>query len=147
MKQLLKLTLGITLAVCLTNCAVEDVAEIRVEQPIYSVSADGGELIIPVTSTGIDNVQISYRESYYEWEVDENTGDLYPAEGWININRVINNYTPKTRDLPLFYSAVCLQIAPNTSTVERQASIRVTSFNKSAGIQITQLRSLNITEE
>lgn len=142
MKQLFKLTLGIALAACLTNCVVKDVAEIRVDQSSYSVSAEGGELFIPVTSTGIDNVQINYRESNYEWEVDENTGDLYPAEGWININRVVNNYTPKTRDLPLFYSAVYVQIAPNDSGVERQATIQITSFNKSDYTRITQLPHL-----
>ena len=72
MKRVLNFVAIVATFFALSSCAPSDVARINPEQNSYTVSASGGELAIPVSSTGIDEIYIDYRESYYEWETDEN---------------------------------------------------------------------------
>ena len=137
MKHLFKIMLAVVVAASLTNCKIKDSASIQAEQHSYTVAAEGGELTIPVNSTGIDNVNVDYREDYYKWEVDSATGDLYPTTGWLTIKQVIHHY-PTTRDLPLFREGIVVEFAPNNSGVEREATISIRSFNVSDNIKITQ---------
>ena len=46
-------------------------------QESMTVAAEGGEMVIPVESTGVDNVYISYRYGDM-WDVDTDNGDLTP---------------------------------------------------------------------
>ena len=145
MKQLLKIALAVVVATSFTNCKITDNPSIEAEQHSYSVSADGGLLTIPVNSTGIDDVDIDYREDYYEWTTDQTTGNLIPATGWVTIKEVIRDY-PMTRELPSFREGIVVECAPNNSGVERQATITIRSFSVTDKVKITQLPSLSQAE-
>ena len=123
-------------AITLTSCAIQDIPEINPETENYTVSSKGGELIIPITSTGIDNVLVSYRYDRDEWEVDPETGDRVHKDGWVKVVKIIEHY--QTRDLAVWTSAVVLEIEPNTSSVEREAYITANSFQAKAKITIKQ---------
>jgi hypothetical protein len=100
-----------------------------------NVDADGGDYIIKVTSTGIDNVNIYFDNLEYDED-----GNQQPGEQWITINEVIYRYDENaTRDLPLFISGVDITVAPNTTGVTRKARIYAESFNKTDTIEIIQL--------
>ena len=121
-------------SVTLASCAIEDCPEIRFDLQQLNVGAEGDNLIIKVTSTGVDNVLIYFDNLEY----DEN-GNLKPGEEWITLNEVIYNYDENaTRDLPLFISGVDITIAPNTTGMTRKARIYATSFNKTDTIEIIQ---------
>jgi hypothetical protein len=120
-------------SIAFTSCAPEDCPEIRFDLQQLNVDAEGGDYIIKVTSTGIDNVNI------YFFEYDED-GNLQPGEQWITLNEVIYDYNENaTRDLPLFISGVDITVAPNTTGVTRRARIYAESFNKTDTIEIIQL--------
>lgn len=125
-----------------TSCAPSDVPSISFDQDNYTVSSTGGTLTIPVNSTGIDHVDVDYREEYYEWEVDPETGDKTPAIGWAIVERVIEDYEPMTRELPNYRSAIKVRILPNLSSVDREARLNVRSFGASATVTITQTAAL-----
>lgn len=145
MKRFLNLTILCAVVVALTGCKIKDTASISVEQEAYIVTAGGGKLVIPVTSTGIDDVKVDYREEYYEWSVDEN-GDKIPAAGWISLERIIHDYEPQTRELPSYGEGISLIITPNLSGIERQATLRLRSFNKEAFVTITQVAMLPLEQ-
>jgi hypothetical protein len=122
-------------SIAFTSCAPEDCPEIRFDLQQLNVDADGGDYIIKVTSTGIDNVNIYF----YDLEYDED-GNQQPGEQWITLNEVIYDYNENaTRDLPLFISGVDITVAPNTTGVTRKARIYAESFNKTDTIEIIQL--------
>jgi hypothetical protein len=122
-------------SIAFTSCAPEDCPEISFDLQQLNVDADGGDYIIKVTSTGIDNVNIYF----YDLEYDED-GNQQPGEQWITINEVIYDYNENaTRDLPLFISGVDITVAPNTTGVTRKARIYAESFNKTDTIEIIQL--------
>ncbi len=102
-----------------------------------TVSAEGGEVIIPVTSTGVDNVEIIF-DYYDQWETDTENGDLTPKEGWIKLVKVINYYDVQTRDLIRWDSGICIYVEPNTTGYERKAKISVRSFMLHDTIEIVQ---------
>ncbi|MBR0363321.1 MAG: hypothetical protein IIX38_05960, partial [Alistipes sp.] len=102
-----------------------------------AVEAEGGEVIIPVTSTGVDNVEIIFDYSD-RWEVDEENGDLTPQEGWIKIVKVINEYEVPTRALAKWDSGICIVVEPNATGHERKAKISVQSFMLHDTIEIIQ---------
>ena len=61
------------------SCMPTDTPSLEFEKSSYIVSENGGELVIPVTSTGIDDVRVSY--SYSDrWDTDQQ-GNLTPKEG------------------------------------------------------------------
>lgn len=99
------------------------------------IPAAGGELIIPVRSTGVDDVKIDYSDNA-NWEIAEN-GDMIPSQGWIEVVKVINDYQ-STRELAEWTSGVVINVKPNTNKYERRAVITVESFTASDAITITQ---------
>ena len=112
----------------------QDCPEIRFDLQQLEVAAEGGDLIIKVTSTGIDDVLIDLDN----FERDEN-GNLKPGEEWITLNEVIYNYDENaTRDLPLYISGIDITVTPNTTGKTRTARIYATSYNKTETIEIVQ---------
>ena len=112
----------------------QDCPEIRFDLKQLEVAAEGGDLIIKVTSTGIDDVLIDLDN----FQRDEN-GNLKPGEEWITLNEVIYNYDENaTRDLPLYISGIDITVAPNTTGKTRTARIYATSYNKTETIEIVQ---------
>ena len=116
---------------------IEDKPFVEFFEESMTVGAEGGEVIIPVTSTGVDNVEFIF--SYHDsWEVDEENGDLTPQEGWIKLVKVINEYDVPTRALAKWDSGICIYVEPNTENYERKAKISVQSFMLHDTIEIIQ---------
>lgn len=136
MKKFLVLAIALSAAV-LTGCTSWDRPEISFYQESYTVSAQGGEVIIPVNHTGISDATISFRLQEDNFEDDQSTGDLTPIEGWCKITKIINRYEP-TRDLAMWDSGILLSIEPNNKGAERTATLTVYSFNISESILIKQ---------
>lgn len=116
---------------------IEDKPFVEFFEESMAVEAEGGEVIIPVRSTGVDNVEIIFDYSD-RWEVDEENGDLTPQEGWIKVVKVINEYEVPTRALPKWDSGICIVVEPNTTGHERKAKISVQSFMLHDTIEIIQ---------
>ena len=118
-----------------------DVPKVNFEEEQITVGAEGAEeLIIPLKSTGVDDVFIVYRGGTEEnWNVDSESGDLTPKESWIEIVRVINEYDNPTRALRVWTSAVVVRIKANDTGRERKAVITARSFTKSDQLTIIQL--------
>ena len=121
-------------AIALAGC-IRDVPSVSFYEESYTVSSKGGELIIPVSSTGVDAVDISYRSGMDAWEIDPETGDRTPS-GWVKLVKVIERYD--TRALAQWQSGICLQIEPNNGGVEREAYVTVRSFYAEAKVAIRQ---------
>lgn len=134
MKKLLVLAVA---AIAMVGCANWDVPAVSFTEDEYTVSSEGGELIIPVSSTGVDDVHITYRHGDDAWEYDQETGDKTPTGGWIKLVKVIKNYET-TRDLAQWQSGIYLQIEPNTSDCERVGYVTVSSFTAEARVTIKQ---------
>ena len=122
-------------ALAMVGCAIEDTPVIEFYEESYTVSSEGGELIIPVSSTGVDAVTISYQSSMDAWEVDPETGDRTPS-GWIKVEKLIESYD--TRDLAQWTSGIVLQIEPNEGGVERIGYVTVRSFMLEKKVTIKQ---------
>ena len=122
-------------ALAMVGCAIEDTPVIEFYEESYTVSSEGGELIIPVSSTGVDAVTISYQSSMDAWEVDPETGDRTPS-GWIKVEKLIESYD--TRDLAQWTSGIVLQIEPNEGGVERIGYATVRSFMLEKKVTIKQ---------
>ena len=117
-----------------------DVPKINFYEDVMTVEAAGAEeFIIPVQSTGIDEVYISTGDYFDRWEVDNESGDLTPKESWIEIVKVIRNYDEQTRALAMYDSAIVVRIKANDKGVERSATISAQSFTKVDTMTITQL--------
>ena len=128
---LMMVAASVAFASCEPN---KDCPEIRFDLQQLEVAAEGGDLIIKVTSTGIDDVLIDLDN----FQRDEN-GNLKPGEEWITLNEVIYNYDENaTRDLPLYISGIDITVAPNTTGKTRKARIYATSYNKTETIEIVQ---------
>ena len=95
MKKFLILAVAV---IAMAGCQIKDIPSVTFNEESYTVSSEGGELIIPVSSTGVDDVIITYRHSDDAWEYDQSTGDMTPTGGWIKVVKVINNYE-QTREL------------------------------------------------
>ena len=132
MRKLLILAVA---AMAMVGCAIEDTPVVSFNQESYTVSSNGGELIIPVNSTGVDEVSISYRSGIDAWEVDPETGDKTPA-GWIKLVKVIEHYD--TRALAQWTSGIVLQIEPNDRGAERIGYVTVRSFMAESKVTIKQ---------
>lgn len=118
----------------------QDVPKIAFLEEEMTVEAAGAEeFIIPVQSTGIDEVYISTGDYFDRWEVDNESGDLTPKESWIEIVKVIRNYDEQTRALAMYDSAIVVRIKANDKGVERSATISAQSFTKVDTMTITQL--------
>ena len=119
----------------LSSCAIEDNPSVEFEATSYTISKEGGELIIPTTTTGIDQVRITYRGNE-NWDIDPETGDMTPVDGWCKLVKVIQDYP--TRALAQWRSGIVLQIEPNTTEYTRDVFISVQSFTISKMITVTQ---------
>ena len=116
---------------------IEDKPFVEFKEESISVEPEGGEMIIPVLSTGVDNVSIKFQHGD-NWEVDPENGDLTPKDGWIKLVKVINEYDAPTRALPKWDSGITIVVEPNHTGYERRAWITVTSFTKSDTILVVQ---------
>ena len=112
----------------------QDCPEIRFDLKQLEVAAEGGDYIIKVVSTGIDNVYFDYDNLEYNED-----GNLTPGEQWITLNEVIYNYDENaTRELPSYISGIDITVAPNTTGKSRKARIFANSFTKTDYIDIVQ---------
>lgn len=118
------------------SCGRQDTPAISVAQEEYLVDSNGGEITIPVTSTGIDDVTIKLGYSD-RWNTDPDNGDRTPATPWISVSKVIEDY-PQTRDLLSWTSGVVLIIEPNKTTSKREAIVLMSSFSKTANVKVVQ---------
>lgn len=116
---------------------IEDKPFVEFFEESMTVGAEGGEVIIPVTSTGVDNVEFIF-DYFDRWEFDDENGDLTPQEGWIKLVKVINEYDVPTRALAKWDSGICIYVEPNTENYERKAQISVQSFMLHDTIEIIQ---------
>lgn len=137
MVRLFKVSLVALIALCMSSCSkLTDTPSVTFPESGYLIPASGGRLIIPVRSTGIDDVRISYSDMS-NWEVDSTTGDMVPAKGWIEIIKILNNYQ-STRDLAEWSSGIVVEVEPNSGKSERSALIFAKSFSVESSIKITQ---------
>ena len=134
MKKFLILAVAV---IAMAGCQIKDIPSVTFNEESYTVSSEGGELIIPVSSTGVDDVIITYRHSDDAWEYDQSTGDMTPTGGWIKVVKVINNYE-QTRELAKWTSGIYLQIEPNNSDCERVGYVTVRSFMAEDKVAIKQ---------
>ena len=116
---------------------IQDIPEVQFEKSSYTISATEGKFIIPVSTTGVDEVSIEYDDYSDRWEVDGATGDLYPKEGWIELIRVISDYN-ETRALASWRSGVEIEFEGNEGFFERKAYLTVRSFMVSKSVTIIQ---------
>ena len=126
----------LALTILFISCAKRDIPAISVAQQEYIVDSNGGEITIPVTSTGIDDVSIELSNSD-KWNTDPNNGDRTPAAPWISVTKVIENY-PQTKALLSWTSGVVLSIEQNKSTFKREAIVQISSFTKKAKVNVVQ---------
>lgn len=118
------------------SCGRLDTPAISVAQEEYLVDSNGGEITIPVTSTGIDDVTIKLGYSD-RWNTDPANGDRTPATPWISVSKVIEDY-PQTRALLSWTSAVVLNIEQNKTPFKREAIVQISSFSKTANVKVVQ---------
>ena len=119
MKRLFALLLLLS-TTTLTGC---DIPEVGFYERSYEVSAAGGEMIIPVHTTGIDNVRMSY--------LGNNNKD------WCQIVEVIDYYE-MTRALATWDSGIKVSFTPNNSDKKRTVRIIVSSFGAESRVIIRQ---------
>ena len=128
---------SVTLVSCervIPDNMIWDRPEINFDQEQMSVAAEGGDYIIKVVSTGIDNVYFDYDNLEYNED-----GNLTPGEQWITLNEVIYHYDENaTRELPSYISGIDITVAPNTTGKSRKARIFAKSFAKTDYIDIVQ---------
>lgn len=133
-------------ALCMASCEevkediLMDVPEIEFEESEITIGAEAvEEFIIPLLSTGVDDVSIlRMGDRYDNWDVDEESGDLIPTEPWIEIVRLIDEYDNPTRALRIWNSAVVVRIKANDAGRERKAVITARSFTKSDQVTLIQ---------
>ena len=119
MKRLLAFLLLLS-TTTFTGC---DIPDVDFYERSYEVSAAGGEMIIPVHSTGIDGVRMSY--------VGSNNKD------WCQIVEVIDNYE-MTRALATWDSGIKISFTPNNSGKRRTVRIIANSFGTEDRVIIRQ---------
>ena len=115
-----------------SGCVVKDIPSVSFSNEEFPVAQAGGDFIIPVSSTGVDNVLVHYH--YNGWTVDEN-GDRIPNE-WCKVIRLVEHY--ETRALASWQSGVEIHVEPNDTGSERTAQIEVKSFGASDFITVRQ---------
>lgn len=125
----------LALTILFMSCAKRDIPAISVAQQEYIVDSNGGEITIPVTSTGIGDVSIVSNSD--RWNTDPNNGDLTPAEPWISVTKVIRNY-PQTKALLSWTSGVVLSIEQNKGIRKREAIVQISSYYKMAKVKVVQ---------
>lgn len=119
MKRLFALLLLLSTTL-LTGC---DIPEVDFYERSYEVPATGGEMIIPVNSTGLDEVGIKYYGS--------NNKD------WCEVVEIIDRYD-MTRALAEWDSGIKIKFTPNNSGKRRTVRIVATSFGAEDRVIIKQ---------
>lgn len=119
MKRLFALLLLLSTTL-LTGC---DIPDVEFYERSYEVSATGGEMIIPVNSTGLDEVGIKYYGS--------NNKD------WCEVVEIIDHYD-MTRALAEWNSGIKIKFEPNNSGKRRSVRIVATSFGAEDRVIIRQ---------
>lgn len=135
MKKFINLLIVALSAVIAVSCLIRDTPSVEFSEESYIVPAAGGELIIPVHSTGVDDVTVKFSDRA-NWEVDDN-GDMIPTEGWLKIVKIVDRYNA-TRDLAAWTSGIAVTIEPNEGNFERTAYITVNSFTAYSTVRVTQ---------
>lgn len=128
--------------ICLTSLLISCEKELNTEQPKtvwfeakeYTLPAAGGDIIIPVHSTGVDYASIRYTFAD-AWNFNDQ-GNMVPREGWIEIE-VIPSY-PASRDLMTGRSGIKLTVEPNRGTSNRTAWLLVGSYTEMASVVLNQ---------
>ncbi len=124
-------------ALAIVSCGkIQDIPEVKFEKSSYTISATEGKYVIPVNTTGVDEVSIEFDDYSDRWEVDNATGDLIPKEGWIELLRVINHYD--TRALASWRSGIEIEVEENEGYFERKAYITVRSYMASKSVAVIQ---------
>lgn len=116
---------------------ITDEPYISFHEDWMTLPAEGGEILVPLTSTGVDNVSIGNDST---WVVDEN-GDLIPIDEWVEIVKVINEYDAEagsTRALAKWDSAIVIRVQPNDTSYARSATLSAHSFSATDRIIIRQ---------
>lgn len=141
MKKFFCTALAIAAALFAISCdmVLKDYPIVYFENSSYMIPAAGGELIIPVKSTGVDNVTVGYSDNA-NWEIESN-GDKIPTQGWVQIVKVIDDYQ-SSRALATWTSGIVVVVEPNNSNSERRAAITVTSLGISDAVTIVQPAAL-----
>lgn len=119
MKRLFALLLLLS-TTTFTGC---DIPDVEFYERSYEVSAAGGEMIIPVNSTSLDEVGIKYYGS--------NNKD------WCEVVEIIDNYEV-TRALAEWDSGVKIRFTANNSGKRRIVRIVATSFGAEDRVVIKQ---------
>ncbi|MBQ8493034.1 MAG: hypothetical protein IJ464_01990 [Alistipes sp.] len=117
------------------NGPIEDKPWIEFKEDQMTVPAEGGEFYVMVSSTGVDH---THAEGHM---VEDENGNLIPADDWIEVVKVINDYnaaTESTRALPHLESAIVIKVQPNDTGYNRNATLSANSFSKSDNIIIRQ---------
>ena len=125
----------LALTTIFVSCA-QDIPIVSAAQEEYLIDSNGGEITIPVTSTGIDDVIIMFEYSD-KWNIDPNNGDRTPKAPWITVSQIIENY-PQTKFLPSWRSGIVLTIKPNESADKREAIVQISSFTQRADVKVIQ---------
>lgn len=134
------LFMALCCAVIFTSCDKDDdikesdIPSIEFEQKEYTLPAEGGVVVIPVLSTGIDFATIRYTFDD-AWSFDK-SGNMIPREGWIDLV-VIPNY-PQSRTLMQGRSGIELTVEPNNSLANRTAWLIVGSFADTESVVLRQ---------
>lgn len=101
-----------------------------------TITAEGGEKIVALNSTGVDNAYIvNYGKD--SWETDEE-GNMTPKVDWVEIVEIINEYEPQTRALAQWQSGIVIRVKPNDTGAERNATLYARSFTVTDQITVTQ---------
>lgn len=116
-----------------SGCMIKDTPSVSFSNEEFPVAQAGGDFIIPVSSTGVDNVVVHYGYGN-GWTLEEN-GDRIPNE-WCKVVRLVEHY--ETRALASWQSGVEIHVEPNESGSERTAQIEVKSFGASDFITVRQ---------
>lgn len=119
MKRLFALLLLLSTTL-LTGC---DIPDVEFYERSYEVPATGGEMIIPVNSTGLDEVGIKYYGS--------NNKD------WCEVIEIIDRYD-MTRALAEWNSGIKIKFTPNNTGKRRSVRIVATSFGAEDRVVIRQ---------
>lgn len=120
----------------LISCAKQDIPAVSAAQEEYLIDSSGGEITIPVISTGIDDVFLKFDNSD-KWDIDPTNGNRTPKSPWIHVTQIIEDY-PQTKALASWRSGIVLKIEPNESADNRAATVQITSFSKKANVKVAQ---------
>ena len=120
-------------ASCERENKIWDKLQVEFYEESAIVEPEGGEMVIPVLSTGVDRVYIDGCQVYPE------CGDKMPDDSWITFVEVIEVYDDFTRALPVWNSGIRIVVEPNPSGgSERRAWITVNSSILSDKIEVVQ---------